>query len=172
MEAQILQGGELCISVNLKRNLDGVLLNVKATHMVEKFMESLGDGTRQDVGVLGRNWAPVKDTDPALFVYQAATAQLNTLCEGSRFRLDTVGRGIELPADFGVDVVNLAWLRLVGISSPDGVTFRLRNVAYSLDGLRSMKNKIGTAARNLYADFIRPVDMSVCITQFPTKYTD
>lgn len=168
MEASVVKGGDLCLRVNLSRSEYGIKVNVKTSALIENFMRSLGPGEKQAVDMHGKLWIPEKPGDAPLYVYEHGRNALQNL-PSNRYSIAMVGRSLDLTADLGPDIANLSFLRLVGISEGNGVTFHVKGQVLSLDGLRSIKNRIGQEARNLYVDFIRPVDMTVYVTQISSQ---
>lgn len=170
MEASVVKGGELCLMVNLSRGREGLLLNVKTSPLVEKFMQDLGNGTKDPLAKFERGfWAPNKSDE--LYIYNAGRDTLTQIANPDlqRYRLDRIGDRLDLSSEFGPGIINLSFLRIVGVSEADGVTLNIKGSVMSLDGLRDLKNKIGAAARALYVDFIRPVDLSVYVTQVASQ---
>jgi hypothetical protein len=75
--------------------------------------------------------------------------------------MDNLGTDI-----FAIDgrdaVVNLSFLRLVGLSK-EPVTFTVRGV-YSQEAMDTMQKMFSDAILQLYLDFIKPIDVVICIT--------
>lgn len=170
MEASVVKGGELCLRVNLMRSDYGIRMTVKTSPLIEKFMRNLGPGTAQDINNHARGWLPI-EADKPIMIYDIERHGLGSLgSAGNRYSLIYPGRQLDISAEIGVpDVVNLSFLRIVGVSEGEGVSFHIKGAVHSLEGLRDIKNKIGTACRNLYVDYIRPVDLTVSVTQISSQ---
>jgi hypothetical protein len=57
----------------------------------------------------------------------------------------------------------MSFLRLAGTSEGNGVTFGVKGV-YSLESLRNLRDKISASARQLYIEYLRPVDLTVTVS--------
>lgn len=170
MEASLVKSGELCLRVTLSRCDVGIQVNVKASPLIEAYMKGLGNGEATPVAALGKNWTKVKEDGPELAIWDASRSALSSLQDNqAKFALNYPGRDLSLAGEIAPNCVNLTFLRLVGISEKDGVTFNIKGIVYSLDGLRTIKNAIGQAGRELYVNYIRPVDMTTYVTQVSSQ---
>lgn len=167
MEASLIKSGELCMRLSLSRSALGLKVNVKVSPLIENFMRSLGTGDPEDVTAYGRLWLPEQETMP-LKVWNMGRNPMHTMTS-NRYSIAMPGSKLDLTHDVGPDAVNLSMLRLVGASEGDGVTFHIKGSVHSLDGLRDLKNKLGAAGRNLYVDYIKPVDLTVYVTQISSQ---
>lgn len=160
-----MKDSEMCMKIRFRRDSAGVKVTVQTSEFFENYMKSLGNGTAELVTRYGKLWLPEDATKP-LEVWQADANLLAQLMgNGTRYRLDLPGKNLDLSGDYYQNTVNLSFLRLVGASKPDGITFTLKNQVYSLEGLRDLKDLIGKAAKNLYVEFMRPADLSINLTQ-------
>jgi len=164
MNTELVKGGQLCVGIKLSRSTHGIKIHAQASPMVEEYMRSLGTGERQLVDAIGRGWIPVDRAVP-LQVWTATSQALQNMTH-PQFNLSYVGRGLDLSNDLGPNVVNLSFLRLAGISSEAGITFHVKGQVFSLEALRTLKNALGSAARTLYMDFIKPVELSCTLVQY------
>jgi len=58
------------------------------------------------------------------------------------------------------ETLNLSFLRLVGISEPEGVSFLIKSV-HSRSGLKKLVDLIQTAQNMFYQDYIKTVEYTV-----------
>jgi hypothetical protein len=113
---------------------------------------------------LGLDWLS-KDT---LKVYDIPAGELQGVKYGigpSRiaYRVDRVGKPLigmdDSPLSVGGQrVINISFLRLVGISEGNGITFEIRGVL-TKDGTRELSDSIGQAARSFYEQYLRDLKM-------------
>jgi hypothetical protein len=152
--ATFTKGGQTPIEVSLRRVGVGIEVNVKILPDIEDFMKELGGGRQVRVDSYGRHWLP-RQKGTTLLAYD-----LNEHVDGGRdlYRMDILGSPINYDGH-----TNLSFLRLVGASEGAGAGFYVKGV-YSLDALRMMKQNISTAARQLFIDYIRPIDMIVKVS--------
>lgn len=180
-DLNIVKGGESVIRLSLVRSARGLLVNVKAHPAVEEFFRSnaIHSGatapTTHDVAVLGRFWQRARPRDGSdatpLQAYDRVVA-IPVVLGGDSVDVANVDRlGQPLlepynhPSGRPSKNVNLSFLRLVGISEPEGVTFYIRGV-YSIDLVRETKDKLAEGVKRFYASYLKPVEMHVsCVTQ-------
>lgn len=159
IHAKLSESGETKIDILFSRSHAGLTIHVSARPEVEEFVQQLGAGETVDVRTVGRHWTPAgKDANP-LLVY-ALTAETGILHNGMcLYRLDQPGWPIILSGEGVAPVVNLSFLRLVGISGPNGVSFNLRGV-YTLETLRATSDRVMQAAGQFYASYLKSAWLS------------
>lgn len=180
-EANILKRGENVLAFSLHRSPVGISMTVKAHNAIEEFMRKNSGAEIQTVKVasVGRYWeAKGKEPltayrlveklqpdpqdnvrwslehglgDPLIIVPQRDDGELRR--DGPPTGLLTLKGG----------TVNLSFLRLVGISEGAGVSFGIKGVQ-SLEALQDTKDRIGTAFRAFYVQYLKPVDLTVNIS--------
>ena len=152
------------IDTCLQRTWDGVRLTVKIPLILEKFFQSSSDGVTEPVGDLGRNWRTLPGGSP-LMVYRLArelggahpiTKSPNSTLSQS-FRLDVVG------SKFTLDIANIAFLRLVGASNDEGVSFVVPGV-YAEDTLADLSRGFDAGIASFCRDFVKPIKISSVIS--------
>jgi hypothetical protein len=161
------------IKVKLYRSFDGLIVKVWADPKVEEFIRSLSVDTPVDLKVLGRYWSALPEAPP-LMVYRVADLTLMSGVLGSgdcTYRLDQPGQALSV-IDHGTlsgiprTVINMGFLRLVGISQGNGITFKVSGV-YPSDHLRSMRDAIGAASRSFYITYMKPMKLRVVLSTEP-----
>ena len=168
--ANVVKGSETCIQTLWSRRSrkhgdpadwkGGVQITVKALPRVEEFMASLGGGEIVDVSSCGRYWQPINGQPLNAYVIQSFMSKHQS-DDGSSISFDRLGHPIVSIPEGGSEkypIVNLSFLRLRGISEGNGITFGIKGV-YSMDELRSIRDKVNVAQRRFYIDYIRPVDL-------------
>lgn len=167
LQADVTKGGETFIRVLLKRSAKyGTHLNVRTLPHIEEFFRKLAPGPPTDPMLGGRYWYPIGE---------GKTLQVYPLDSAIHFSLDRKNHiasltsvGIPLisagnPDHGGATVFNLGFLRLVGTSEPEGVTFGVKGV-YSTEALHNMRDLVGEASKKLYVQYMKPVNIHVMIS--------
>ena len=177
-ESAILnKGGEIVVEIRFRRNASGLMIGARTVPAIEDFMRGLGDGSAVDVRAAGRLWVPL--CGDTLMAYAMTTGFPGE--NSHEFELTQLGKPIinnynskdggllSLPLHAG-STANLSFLRLVGISEGEGVTFGVKGV-YSLDFIRSMRDQVLDACRKFYVTYLKPIDFCVQIStqEIPAK---
>jgi hypothetical protein len=165
---------EQCIQVHLKRsalgsvekeNMFGLTVNVQAHPRVEAFFKELADDIVSPNTIAGRGWFAVDNKPLKAYINHTSSLEQLRCDQGMLINLDRLGAPlIETSSSSGEEVLNLSFLRLVGISEEGGVTFHLKSV-YSLQGLFRLRDLIQNAQNKVYNSYLRPVHLSVTTTQ-------
>lgn len=157
METHVTNNGVDAIRLYIKRTDDGVQMDVQTEPRVEEFFKKWGGGGKIAPDQ-GRYWRRVKgNTDPIL-VWSYAPARRNLQeDEEERYTLELAGR--ELITDR--NVVNLSFLRLVGVSEGTSINF---DMVLSRQELNNISQRILRAADQFYQDYIRTVGMRIVVS--------
>ena len=153
--ATLEKHGDTVIRTELAWTTQGLLVKVRAHQDVEDFMRSLGTGELTEPKATGhRYWEPQKGSE--LLCYDLSTnLGILTTEAGAVYRFDRVGYPLLEQTDYKGEVINLSFLRLAGISSVSGVTFRIKGI-YSLEARNRMRELLGMAQRRFYFSFMKP----------------
>lgn len=158
----LTKGGVNIVTVNLRRNMKGLSLFIKAIPEVEEFWKAIApeDSEYADVRTQGRYWSIPEGADPL----QVMPLPTGNRIYGQGWRIDKPGTPLGLIADDGAgyarNSVNLAFLRLRGISQPQGVTFSVVGV-YSTDGVAELHRGIMQGVKEFYVGYLKPIDFIV-----------
>jgi hypothetical protein len=158
VNAEVNKGGERKVTVAFLRTAQGTFCTVRALSEIEDFFRSQANESI-DVHEFGHGWVK-KDQD--LKVWLTANDPGEVLAPGFVYTITPVAASLVSTNRKGQKVVNLSLLRLVGISEPAGVTFKLSG-AYTLPLLQEMSQNIVQAARQFYVDFFKPIYIEVGI---------
>ena len=161
-ESSTSLGGEPVIHIYLKRHLDGLRVTVKTTPDVEEFFRELCGGVPEAVRNYGRNWTPL---GPEPLTCWSPNARPIYVPENEPFVLDKVGAsltGKDITGPYG-ERINLSFLRLVGVSSPEGVTFTVQTVLSKEELVGKLSKTLQTACKNFYEGFIAPAEVSITV---------
>lgn len=184
METTINKGGSTIISVDIRRTglrpIDsgrivndiglrngsfGLTVTVRAAAGVEEYIKSMGSGETQDVKTIGRYWVPMKK-DEVLQAYHLGGPMGMVQGKNGYFRLDKVANVLQekqiVSQMTGAvkEVMNLSFLRLVGISEQEGVTFGVKGV-YSEEAIYSIQKHTKDALHDFYQTYMKPMSLSV-----------
>jgi hypothetical protein len=173
-----LKGGDKPITAELYRAGIGLRINVRCHPVIEEFFQrsqGLDSPQMEDVGAYGRHWERPKGSDATtdLQVYsipKELTGVFN-VGPGAQYRLDRPGSPLFVDDGLtrGTRLLNLSFLRLVGTSEGNGITFYIAGV-YSEDTLDELDRLITLATREIYKQFMKPV--KITITQEVREATD
>jgi hypothetical protein len=141
------------MQITLHRSAIGLSVHVKTHPAIEDFMRSLGDGLVKPVEIYGKSWISMPGSERSLEIYN-----MDRSLPYDMYRLDIAGRPMEQEGQ-----LNMSFLRLAGTSEGNGVTFGVKGV-YSLESLRNLRDKISASARQLYIEYLRPVDLTVTVS--------
>lgn len=173
-ETTIVKRGETVLQFTLSRHQIGLAMRVKAHPLIEDFIRSMSgpEVSTLDVKASGRHWHPLmfdsKEVDGKLVkVPKVLTAYrfTSTPAKEQGFTLDYLGSPLIInPAEDGprTPLVNLSWLRLVGISEGLGITFGVKGVQ-SYDAMVIMKDQIAEGMKVFYTKYLKPADLTVTI---------
>lgn len=171
MEEKLKSEGEIRqILVTLARSYSGLVINVKVNPEVEEFVKGMGLGDFSDTRNFGRVWAPYPKTEEDLNVYNLSSDPGMMMCDdGTFFCLNIPGAPLssmrQVPALGGASrsVLNMSFLRLVGIGQENGVSFLVKDI-YTTEFLIDLRTKIGMASKTFYTRYMKPKTMSVLIS--------
>jgi hypothetical protein len=146
------------------RNKIGLIVRVKARRDVEEFMSNLAQGRRMPVDAMGDVWQNCNEDGAPLEYYETD----NRFESNRHYSLDFVSGPLLVQPNAGSsrlslnteEVVNLAFLRLAGISMDSGVSIGLAG-AYSNDYIKRVKLALPGAVKQFLQDYIVPVTLNL-----------
>lgn len=164
-DVEVVKGGETIVNCTVSRAVRGAAITIKISPTLEEMMKNLGTGEVVDVRTIGHRYWDNQTKGEKLMLYEltAASAQ-GVVADGAvPYRLDAPGHPIVITNDRGgyPEIVNLSFLRLVGIS--EGLTFIVKGVFQEKDIIR-MGERIRAAIKAFYANFMRPVDYHIVVS--------
>jgi hypothetical protein len=152
------------------RNRIGLVLRIKARPEVEQYMSALAKGNYSPVDAHGDGWYNCNPKGNPLEVYDTEVAidaanKSYTLSAVSQALIttpeDRQGR-LNIAAGHRDAQINLSFLKLVGISSEEGVTVGLAG-AYSADYVNKVRNLLGPTVRQFLQDYLVPITINLSI---------
>lgn len=160
MEAGLINNGETVIQVALRRCKDGVRVHVKVVPDVEDFFRHWGGGQQDNIINFGRTWLPY-NSDTGRAVSDGSRA-LNIWSFGQTKPMDKESRSLWHPGRplTHDGLVNISFLRIVGISAPEGLSF-VSDELMSRSELEIVTSKVERSLAWFYREYINPVNMSV-----------
>lgn len=138
------------LDLSVKSTTGGINIWAFADPKIEALMQSLGDGRLDSLEAYAKSWgSPDPAGNPVMVYKMARNPEYGT---GRRtYSLSDVG-GMFEDQD---GLTNLSFLRIKGISKPEGVTFRV-NVPISLYKAKELKHTLLEATRQLVLDNLIP----------------
>ncbi len=156
--------GEEVIRTTLRRTKGGIRVTVKVHPTVEALFQSWALDEKWHVADFGREWEQIGE-EP-LECWAVIKAGEATMLSGFAMRLDSPGRQLYWAKSqdrlAGGKEFNFSFIRLVGASRPEGVSFDVRG-AYSLEYLKRLNEMIKESGRRFYSDYLLPVDLTVSV---------
>lgn len=156
----VLKRGETILQSRFRRGAKGLRVWFKTHPSIEDIMRSWAEtvGGQPVIGntnTYGRYWI---GASPLPF-YVVQEGRGSFPFSGGLYRLDSPGQ----PLLDQNEVVNLSFLRLVGISENAGVEFTIAGV-YSEPEAKRIQQLIGQASKRFYADYLLPVDLELTLS--------
>jgi len=159
METDVMKGGEKVLWMKIAQMKDSVHLHLKAHPMVETFFRELSGGKEDSVsGRGGGYWFGVDNKE--LKVYRLNPAGMSY--SGPGYGLDADGFQLNTSDNGNGPFANLAFLRLKGISDPDGVKLGVHGVM-SLSARRQLKDATRSGMSRFVRDYLIPVTIELDI---------
>lgn len=182
IENEVNKSGETFLQTILERSKGGVKLTVRAHPRLEQLMASVCDGQAPvEVRLVGREW--VFGADQKATAYNLVGNEFAGVKSAAgtayQYRLDKLGAPLLTSNDdaerrvLGANsqkVINLSFLRLVGISEGVGVSFEIKGVR-TKEGIRELSEAIGQASRSFYEQYVRDLRMvaTLSVMQSPAQ---
>lgn len=150
----------------------GLRFTVRARPELEDLMQRLSGDNRAPIDAFGGDlWVPMEGRFPeALEAYV-----MDDPLTGSGYTLSQIGGTLlrenrdraaqrlgEDPSAASNPTVNLSFLKLVGISNPEGVTFGLIG-PYSFDYINQLRRALPLVTKQFLQEYIVPVDIRLSI---------
>lgn len=167
-ESVLAKSGEIIGMFKLSRasREHGLSVTAKMDPVIEDFFRA---EETVPVRQCGREW--ICPTDLRVYVPNLIRQPLALPGGAGTYTLDRPGKSLILqpehfdedspmPAAGSTAIINLSFLRIVGISEGNGVTFQLKGVM-STDAVVDTTRKLRAALRQFYLDYIAGVEMSV-----------
>lgn len=151
------------ISHPKKANI-GLTYHVRVDPRIEAFVRQLGQGENIDVFNYANDWTPISPANMSIYSFpQASDAAMRAqgftmLFPGGLPTLAAKAIGLRETVP-GEEFVNMSFLRIVGISSPEGVTFGI-NSAHSTPYVRKLLSDITNHMKVIIRDYISPLKLS------------
>lgn len=145
------------------RSAVGLIVRVKADSAIEDFMRLNSKEAVHDVTAYGNSWVPLT-AHQEFKAYNVPKLPPNQYSFG-RYTIDSVGRPLlmsqrGLGEEGLLNLVNLSFFKIVGISKPEGVRFGVLG-AYSLDYINQLNRQLLVEAKQFLLDYITPVDITL-----------
>jgi hypothetical protein len=148
-----------------ERNRIGLIVKVRTRPDVEEFISGLAQKQTVPVDHVGPDWQNCDSSDKPLYFYQIDSR----LDPNQFYSLDhitgpllvvTNDRNVRAGLAPANEVVNLSFLRLVGVGSDSGIAVGIAG-AYSGDYLRRVKALLPGAVKSFLQDYIVPVTINL-----------
>jgi hypothetical protein len=154
----LVKGGICWFTMSITRGKNGLIIYTKTDPRIEDFFQSLGQGQKEPPEAFGPDWYAINKPLHVHGYYKALPTmpiEYSVNMPGGPFTIRDKNRPIE--------VVNISFLRLIGIGSPEGVSFGVVG-PFSRDYIRETQGKILRQVRNLVQEYVLPVNINLRIS--------
>lgn len=166
---------------NLKNRV-GLRLHVKANQELEQFMRNLSNGHTVPMESLSEEWVRIPQEDTEVYSidfgrtpkeYTLSAVGYPIVIDSSKPLREDEDDGLRTAPpirrltgspDKGMQVANLSFLTIAGVSREEGITIGLSGV-YSLEYIMSARTILVQAAKQFLHDYIVPVTINLGIVQ-------
>lgn len=150
--AKVTQDGECWAQLSIVRTSKAMDVWVQVDPKVEDFFKSLTGETPHKLEEFGRGgrWS-----GNDLKVYR-----IEEDMNGIEYSVNAIGQSLHTGRG---NPINLSFLRLVGASKPEGVTFSVTGPV-NREAVRELSQRILTGCRSLFKEYIVPVKINLRIT--------
>lgn len=146
------------------RNVVGCVVHVTADPSIEEFMKNVSRGEVDDPARYDARWYSIPPETP-LRVYSFNAQAVGM--KNQTYGLDWLGSDLIIPQkqrnDLGLvetkQLANLSFLKLVGISNPEGVKFGVHG-AFGEEQVRNVSKILLTETKKFLREFIVPADVN------------
>lgn len=142
------------INIELRRHKDGIKVTVKVFPEVEAFFEKWSGGLQEQPGY-GRLW---RFGDGALWTLGAANINPSAM---RPYSLAHGGAGFYLDNGY----VNISFLRLVGVSMPEGRSIIVETVM-GRGEIAQLAQRLSEACNLFYGEYLQPVNVRAVVSVF------
>lgn len=151
--------GDICwFTMSITRGKEGLVVYVKVDPRIESFMASLGAGQKELAETYGAEWYPIGEKP--LEVYSL----FRDIKQSGNYTISVPGSSFTFrDKKTGDEKINLAFLRLVGIGSPEGVTFGMAG-PFSRDYIRDIQTSVPKQVKSLIQEYVLPVNINLRIS--------
>jgi hypothetical protein len=161
----VIKGGETCMEADFRRGPRGLTVMIKVHPSVEEFVKSLGSGLTTEAKVYGgRYWYPIGGKELMVYDLTSDPGTMGT-DTGVYYTINRPGGPLQQQwAEEGrvLSAINLAFLRLEGISGQDGITFGVKGV-FTYKAVEDLAKATGDAFRRFYIEYMKPINSDIKI---------
>ena len=167
-----LKQGDTAIVTTLRRTTKGLEICIRTHEAVEEFMRANAGEETTQVDIIGRQWRRIGDSTP-LEVYEIPPDMTGSRLASQKvaYRIDQPGRNlVTVDMHSGAKTINMSFLRLVGSSAADGVTFNVTGV-HSEEDVQWMATAIRDASRAIYTQYMKSMQIDIELEdQLPPRH--
>jgi hypothetical protein len=159
----VIKGGESLISIGIRRSARGIVLTARVNPIIEAFFQAQS-GEQIEVDELHREWFPVGKDAESLKIWHIVHDPGVVRSSGGVYSVNRPGHPLIMAgASPQEKVMNLSFLRLVGVSSENGIKIEIRG-AFTLNFIRDLASQTASAVKQFYIDCLKPIDIQVTVS--------
>jgi hypothetical protein len=163
-EVDVIKSGETIFQALFSRSKHGITMRAKVHPSVEDFFSTLAHQGTEDPRGYGRYWIPMEGQKFSCWMFSPSADTIQEM-ERKGYSLTMLGQPFALGGgeqQYGRDLINLSFIRLVGISQEDGQTLSIKETC-TADELTRLAERVQQAARLFYVDFLRPKNINIVV---------
>jgi hypothetical protein len=155
----MFKSGDKAIATVLRRSSKGLELNIKVHEAVEEFFRAAAGQETTPIELYGRKW--VSSTPLTVHDLPESMRGSTVIGERTAYRLDKPGHDLIFTDDLTrMSIINMGFIRLVGASAPEGVTFTLAG-AYEREDVIRLSQEIANAGNVFVRKYVYPMIISM-----------
>lgn len=159
---EIIRKDDDIAAIGIKRTRKGLIFTISGHEALEALFQEWGTGEVQPVSAHGRFWQPLGGV--SLEVYQLGKDPgIHSTPGGVHYSIAKPGCEILYADQTGRQVLNLSFLRLIGISQPRGRAFLVSGI-YSTEIVESLIKQIPLAVERFHAMYLMPIGVELRMT--------
>lgn len=154
MDLSVNKSGICWAEFSFNRHSRGLEIFVRTVPEIESFIKSLGSGKVDPSEAYGREWFPIGAQ--VLMINRTDSKDV----VGPGWTISRVAEPFSNPKE---NKVNLSFLKIVGVGSPEGVRFGA-NGPFAKDYVRDLSQSIVRETSNLIKSYIVPLHINLRIS--------
>lgn len=153
----MVEAGNHAIDIELRRHRHGIRVRIHTMPEVEAFFEQWSSGLQERPSV-GRLWKPIPDETLNLWTFGMGNMGPST---HRPYSLVHSGLGFFIEGGYP----NLSFLRLVGVSNPDGRSLIVEAVMGRSE-ITQLGQRLSEACNMFYGEYLQPVNVRAVVSVF------
>ena len=159
---EVIKGGETIFQGLLSRTRLGLTLTVKIHPSVEDFFSTQAGGAHEDPAAYGRQWVPKDGEAFRCWRFRPSEQTAEEMVRKGEYTLTSLGGPLLVQND-GAQIINISFLRIVGLSENAGRSLSFREVCTEAE-VDNLARKLQQGVRTFFTDFLRPKTINIVVS--------